>query len=119
MSSRILASGTSPGAGKANSALVSGSAVQVGGGANESLAISLTASSSIGSAWTSGPSASVYRVGLVVGGWVGESCDAEHEGVGDLDAAEASVVGDAVESGLEDAVGCPAVVLAGFVDRGD
>ena len=62
---------------------------------------------------------SVVGVGLVVGGRVGEACDAEHEGVGDIDAAQISVLGDAVESGAEDVGRGPAVVLASFVDRGD
>jgi hypothetical protein len=53
-----------------------------------------------------------------VGGLVGEHGDAQHERVGDLDAGERSVLGYACESGGEDLVRAPAVVLAGLVDGG-
>jgi hypothetical protein len=52
-------------------------------------------------------------------GFVGEYRDAEEEGVGDFDASQCAVLGDASEACGEDLMGSPVGVVAGFVDGGD
>ena len=49
---------------------------------------------------------------------VGEHGDAQYERVGDFDAGERPVLGDAGQCAGEDLGRAPAVVLAGLVDRG-